>query len=225
MADGDTLMSNPQVIRVRELGGQVLARVSTHARAQRSTAHSLSTNCSIVRLTPPLPQRRPWSKLLDTGALSKPHNLVDVNARLRSNLSEYSANYALLVVAVVSLALLTHPGSLVVVALLGAGWVSLLTRDDAPVVVHGRPVTRQEQIAAGAVVSLGAACCCRARFASNAPNARVLAAVVLLFTQVAALLASALSIATAGVVAHAALHSPNGADGVDSGGNTDDGAV
>ena len=120
-----------------------------HACLLRSHA-----NCVL----PLVSQRRPWSKLLDSSALSKPHNIVDMNARLRSNLSEYSANYALLVVAVVSLALLSHPGSLVVVALLAAGWVSLLTRPDTPVVVSGRTVSRQEQIAAAAVVSLGAAC-------------------------------------------------------------------
>jgi hypothetical protein len=183
-------------------------------------------------------QRRPWSKLLDSSALSKPHNMVDMNARLRSNLSEYSANYALLVVAVVSLALLTHPGSLVVVALLAAGWVSLLTRPDVPVVVNGRTVSRQEQIAAAAVLSLGAACprnspCaairCQCSHLVHSPHpVHFPAAVVLLFTQVAAVLASALSLATAGVVAHAALRAPDaaGADGADSGGgDADDGTV
>jgi hypothetical protein len=36
-------------------------------------------------------QRRPWAQVLDTRAMSKPHNMVDINARLRRNLAEFQA--------------------------------------------------------------------------------------------------------------------------------------
>ncbi len=140
----------------------------------------------------------------------------------------------------VALTLLAHPGSLLVVTALSAGWLALLARSDAPLVLHGRAVARTEQLAAAGVFSLGA-CGTRlpaatrcltfqsARVASHAltraPCCAAAAAVLVLFTRVAALLASALSLAAVGVAAHASLRSPDApgapdaaADGAERGG-------
>lgn len=81
---------------------------------------------------------------------------MDVNARLRRNLNDFSANYALCVVAVVALTLLAHPDSLIVCLLLSGAWVALITRGSEPLVIQGRTISRDQQFAGAAVLSLGA---------------------------------------------------------------------
>ena len=122
-----------------------------------------------------------------------------------------------------------------IVGLLAAGWAVLLTHADVALVVRGRTVTRTEQLGLAAAASLGArppgplsatapalgaprpprdhATAPPAATQRPHPLTHVLrAAVVLLFSQVAVILASAVAVATAAIAAHAALRSPDGAE-------------
>jgi len=124
-----------------------------------------------------LARRKPWAKLIEPQRFAAPHTVADVNARLRQNLQEFQANYAVFLVSVLAVALLFNPGSAAVrslldaecvcpglthvrcaqiVGLLAAGWAVLLTHADVALVVRGRTVTRTEQLGLAAAASLGA---------------------------------------------------------------------
>ena len=117
----------PALGELRALGGQVLAR------------------------------RKPWAKLIEPQRFgAPPQTVADVNARLRRNLEEFQANYAVFLATVLAIALLFNPSSAVVVGLLTAGWAALLTHADVALVVRGRTITRTEQLGLAAAASLGA---------------------------------------------------------------------
>ncbi len=126
--------------------------------------------------------------MLDTRALSRPHNLVDAQDRVLRNIEELQGNYAIGAASATAFVLVLHPGSLAVLAALAVGWAAMLSRGDAPLSIQGRVVSKTEQMYAGVALSL---------------------AVVLLFTNVAALLLSALALAAAVVATHAALRMPD----------------
>jgi hypothetical protein len=138
-----------------------------------------------------LARRKPWSKLIEPQRFVPPHTVADVNARLRRNLEDFQANYAVFLAGVLAVALLFNPGSAAIVGLLAAGWAFLLTHADVALVVRGRVISRNEKMGLAAAASL---------------------AVVLLFSQVAVILASALAFASAAIAAHAALRAPDSDD-------------
>ena len=84
------------LVELRTLGGQVLAR------------------------------RKPWAKLVEPAKFQAlPSTVADVNARLRRNLEEFQANYAVFLAGVLAVALLFNPGSAVVRAV----WRAALRRE------------------------------------------------------------------------------------------------
>ncbi|WOL11724.1 hypothetical protein Cni_G20488 [Canna indica] len=82
--------------------------------------------------------QRPWPQLLDTAALTRPANFGDALTRLRRNGSHFRSNYALFSIAILSVSLLWHPGSLFAFVALLAAWYFLYFSRDQPLVLFGR---------------------------------------------------------------------------------------
>ncbi|KAF3640105.1 PRA1 family protein B1 [Capsicum chacoense] len=133
-------------------------------------------------------QRRPWLELVDRTSFSRPDSLSEAASRVRKNFSYFRVNYVTLLVGVLSLSLLSHPFSLLVlIALLGAWFFGYLFRpSDQPVVVFGRTFSDRETLGILLVFTI----------------------IVVFLTSVGSLLISALLVGLAIVCAHGAFRVP-----------------
>ncbi|KAL5202952.1 hypothetical protein ABZP36_013904 [Zizania latifolia] len=138
-----------------------------------------------------LADRRPWRELGDPRALSVPRGFRYAYQRARANLSYFSMNYAIVVLAVVFLSLLWHPVSLIVFLACMVAWLFLYFLRDEPLALFGRTVGE------GAVLAV----------------LSVLTLVLLLLTGATVNILTSLLVGLVLVVLHAVFHCP--ADSID----------
>jgi len=133
-------------------------------------------------------QRRPWYEVLDRSSLSRPSSLSEAASRIRKNSSYFRVNYLTLIALVLSLSLLTHPLSLILLLSLLAAWLFLylFRPSDTPLILFGRTFSDRE-ILGGLVVST---------------------VVVVFLTSVGSVLISALLVGIGIVCAHGAFRVP-----------------
>ncbi|KAK7261729.1 hypothetical protein RIF29_28047 [Crotalaria pallida] len=112
------------------------------SRAKHRIKHSLST-------------RRPWSLMFHLRSFSLPRSFPDAISRVRTNLSFFQSNYAILSLLVLFLSLLWHPISLIVFVLLLAAWLFLYFLRDEPLLILNRTVSDRVVLAVMAVLTIG----------------------------------------------------------------------
>lgn len=84
--------------------------------------------------------QRPWLQLLDVNALARPFNAGEALIRLQRNISYFRSNYILFSLAVLSVSLIWHLGSLFAFVALLAAWFFLYFSRDQPLVLFGRTI-------------------------------------------------------------------------------------
>lgn len=127
--------------------------ISTPASSSASASASPSQLSSLLsRLSSSLRRSlalaRPWPELLDPSAFSpRPDSLPSAIHRLRRNLSYFRLNYSLLVLFTLSLSLLSHPFSLLLLLSLLSAWSFLYLfrpADAPPLLLLGRQFSSRE---------------------------------------------------------------------------------
>ncbi|KAJ6792894.1 prenylated Rab receptor 2 isoform X1 [Iris pallida] len=103
-----------------------------------------------------LSHSRPWQELLDRTAFSRPDSLSLALSRIRSNVSYFRTNYAILLTLTLAISLLSHPFSLFVILSLLGLWCSLylFRPSDPPLVLLGRQFSERETLAGLVLVSV-----------------------------------------------------------------------
>lgn len=109
------------------------------------TSSTTATNLDYIsrakqRLYGTLAMRRPWKQIFDYHAISLPHNFGDAISRLKTNLSYFRMNFAMVILLILFLSLLWHPISLIVFIVMMAAWLFLFFLRDEPVVIFGRSI-------------------------------------------------------------------------------------
>ncbi|CAL0322074.1 unnamed protein product [Lupinus luteus] len=102
-----------------------------------------------------LATRRPWNIMFNFHSVSFPHGFSDAVSRIRTNLSFFQMNYAIIILFVLFLSLLWHPISMIVFVVLMAVWLFLYFLRDQPIVIFGRTVTDHVVLVVMAVVTVG----------------------------------------------------------------------
>ncbi|XP_022148256.1 PRA1 family protein F2-like [Momordica charantia] len=87
-----------------------------------------------------LGHRRPWRLMADYRSFTLPSNLHDTLARIRTNLSYFRMNYAIVFLVILFFSLLWHPISLIVLAIMMALWLFLYFLRDEPLILVGRVI-------------------------------------------------------------------------------------
>ncbi|OIW03782.1 hypothetical protein TanjilG_30059 [Lupinus angustifolius] len=108
-----------------------------------------------LRIKEGLTTRRPWNVMFNLHSVSLPHGFSDAVSRIRTNLSFFQVNYAIVVLLVIFLSLLWHPISMIVFVALMAAWLFLYFLRDQPFVIFGRTVTDRVVLGVMAVVTVG----------------------------------------------------------------------
>lgn len=103
-----------------------------------------------------LATRRPWKELVHAHAFSLPHGLGDAYQRIRTNLSYFAMNYAIVVLVIVLASLLGHPWSLVVFFVMMVAWLALYFLRDQPLALAGRTVSDKAVLLVLSVVTIAA---------------------------------------------------------------------
>ncbi|XP_072978927.1 PRA1 family protein F3-like [Typha angustifolia] len=84
--------------------------------------------------------RRPSSELFDPAAFSLPDTTSDAATRLRRNFAYFRANYAIAVLLVLLLCLLSQPSTFLAIAALFAAWFFLYLSREGPLILFNRVV-------------------------------------------------------------------------------------
>ncbi|XP_071690041.1 PRA1 family protein B3-like [Rutidosis leptorrhynchoides] len=95
-----------------------------------------------------LSQNRPWFELIDQTAISRPDSFSDTTSRIRKNFSYFRVNYTTILAIIISISLLTHPFSLLILLSLLCSWIFLylFRPSDHPVVIFGRTFSDRETL-------------------------------------------------------------------------------
>lgn len=101
-----------------------------------------------------LATRRPWRELVDLHSFGIPPTLGEAYLRLRSNLTYFAMNYAIVILIIVFLSLLWHPISLIVFVVTMIAWLFFYFLKDDPLVVYGREINDSVILTVLAVVTL-----------------------------------------------------------------------
>ncbi|XP_004235608.2 PRA1 family protein F3 [Solanum lycopersicum] len=88
-----------------------------------------------------LAARRPWKEMFNFHSFNLPSGVSDAISRIKTNLSFFQTNYAIIVLVIVFLSLLWHPISLIVFIVLMAIWLFLYFLRDEPLVIFGRLIS------------------------------------------------------------------------------------
>ncbi|KAE9600436.1 putative prenylated rab acceptor PRA1 [Lupinus albus] len=125
-----------------------------------TSSSTTSTNLEFVsrakrRIEEHLTTRRPWNIMFNLHSVSLPHGFSDAVSRIRTNLSFFQMNYAIIVLLVIFLSLLWNPISMIVFVVLIAAWLFLYFLRDQPIVIFGRTITDQVVLVVMAVVTVG----------------------------------------------------------------------
>ncbi|CAM8954296.1 unnamed protein product [Rhodiola kirilowii] len=92
------------------------------------------------RIRSGLGTRRPWKVFLNFHELDLSLNFSGAFKRIKSNLSYFRMNYAIIVLMILFLSLLWHPISLMVLVAMLAVWLFLYFLRDDPLVVFRRTI-------------------------------------------------------------------------------------
>lgn len=133
-------------------------------------------------------QRKPWSEVLDRTSFSKPGSLQEAAGRIRRNAGYFKINYLIIILLTVAGTFLTHPSSLLVLGFLAASWVYMFAIKQGPLVINGKELSDREKLMGMSVASF---------------------LIVFVFTSVANVLFSALTLSLAIVGLHGAMRVPD----------------
>ncbi|PNY11363.1 PRA1 family protein f2-like [Trifolium pratense] len=85
--------------------------------------------------------RRPWKLLFNFRSFNLPTSFSDAITRIKTNISYFQMNYAIILLAILLFSLLWHPISLIVYLVLIAAWLFLYFLRDEPLVIFGRLIS------------------------------------------------------------------------------------
>ncbi|WJX69813.1 hypothetical protein P8452_53993 [Trifolium repens] len=85
--------------------------------------------------------RRPWKLLFNFRSFNLPSNFSDAINRIKTNISYFQMNYAIILLGIILLSLLWYPISLIVYLVLMAAWLFLYFLRDEPLVIFGRLIS------------------------------------------------------------------------------------
>ncbi|KAK4357068.1 hypothetical protein RND71_022678 [Anisodus tanguticus] len=80
---------------------------------------------------------RPWPLFIDTAALSLPISFSDATYRINKNFRYFTGNYALIILIILLISLITRPISLVLFLIIFAGWIYLYFSRNEPLELFG----------------------------------------------------------------------------------------
>lgn len=133
---------------------------SSAASPPTSTPSPLSANLDFIsrakhRLYGTFSSRRPWRQFFDYHSISLPRHLSDALSRLKTNLSYFRMNFAMIILLILFLSLLWHPISLIVFLLMMLAWLFLYFLRDEPLVLLGRSIDDRIILAVLSVFTVG----------------------------------------------------------------------
>ncbi|XP_073056753.1 PRA1 family protein D-like [Primulina eburnea] len=99
---------------------------------------------------------RTWRQFLDPSSLRIPISLSESSYRLTQNLGFFLPNYALLILAIFLLALITHPLNLILFLCIFAAWTYLVFFRDEPLTLLEYDIDQKIVVGFLAVLTLGA---------------------------------------------------------------------
>jgi len=91
-------------------------------------------------------QRKPMSEILDRTAYQRPANFSEATSRMQKNLNYFKINYILFTMSILSLFILYHPMSLIVLSAIGAAWTYVYMIRTEPLKIGDRPVSDREKM-------------------------------------------------------------------------------
>lgn len=107
------------------------------------------------RIKEGLDDRRPWKEIFDYHSIGIPSNVNDAIGRIKTNISYFRMNYAIIVLVILFLSLLWHPISLIVFVVLMLVWLFLYFLRDEPLVLFNRTIDDWWVLVALSVVTIG----------------------------------------------------------------------
>ncbi|XP_030457448.1 PRA1 family protein F2-like [Syzygium oleosum] len=133
--------------------------MTTYGTIPTSSASSPPANLEYIsrakeRIKSGLAERRPWKLMLNVRALRLPTGFPDALSRVRTNLSFFRTNYAMVFLLILFLSLLWHPISLIVFVVMMAAWLFLYFLRDEPLAVFGRTIDDRVVLAVMSVLTL-----------------------------------------------------------------------
>ncbi|XP_010062605.2 PRA1 family protein F2 [Eucalyptus grandis] len=133
--------------------------MTTYGTIPASSSSTPAANLEYIarakeRIRSGLAERRPWKLMFDFRALRFPANFPDALSRVRTNLSFFRTNYAMVFLLILFLSLLWHPISLIVFIVMMAAWLFLYFLRDEPLVVFGRTIDDRVILAVMSVLTI-----------------------------------------------------------------------
>ncbi|KAL5728809.1 hypothetical protein ACHQM5_001849 [Ranunculus cassubicifolius] len=115
-----------------------MTKYGTITEDSESSSRSHFISVAKERMRSGLATRRPWREMItNLHYLNFPHSFTEAITRIKSNLSYFRMNYAIIVLALLFLSLLWHPISLIVFIVMLCLWLFLyFLRDEALVIFH-----------------------------------------------------------------------------------------
>lgn len=133
--------------------------MTTYGTIPASSSSTPAANLEYIarakeRIRSGLAERRPWKLMFNLRALRLPANFPDALSRVRTNLSFFRTNYAMVFLLILFLSLLWHPISLIVFIVMMAAWLFLYFLRDEPLVVFGRTIDDRVILAVMSVITI-----------------------------------------------------------------------
>ncbi|XVE88737.1 hypothetical protein DITRI_Ditri19aG0092900 [Diplodiscus trichospermus] len=119
--------------------------MTTYGTIPTSSSPGASANLEYLsrakeRIKEGLGARRPWKFMFNIRSINFPGNVSEAISRVRTNVSYFRVNYAIIVLLILFLSLLWHPISLIVFVVMMAAWFFLYFLRDEPLVVFNRTI-------------------------------------------------------------------------------------
>ncbi|KAK6941391.1 Prenylated rab acceptor PRA1 [Dillenia turbinata] len=107
------------------------------------------------RLRSSLGTRKPWKELVNLRSINFPTSLGEALLRIRTNLSYFRTNYAIISLLILFLSLLWHPISLIVFIIMMAAWLFLHFLRDQPLVLFNLAIDDRLVLVLLSVLTIG----------------------------------------------------------------------
>lgn len=98
--------------------------------------------------------RRSWREMFDFHAFKLPSSTDEAVSRIKTNFAYFQMNYAIGVLLVIFLSLISQPISLIVLVAITAAWLYFYFLRDEPIVVFGRIITDQNVMIGLSVITI-----------------------------------------------------------------------